>query len=152
MRFHLVVLVWGISGFFATAGEPEPYSVKRYNLLWQTDVFQKPVNEQPATAAKVDTQKQPAWTVAGVYSIDGKQGAVVMHRVSGVIEEVGIDFVSPSGIILTKIHQTAAGQLPRIEVKIDGEHQVLTGHRSAKGSGTAKVQSIPAKSMTLGQR
>ena len=90
--------------------------------------------------------------MAGVYSIDGKQGAVVMHRVSGVIEEVGSDFVSPSGIIVTKIHHTAAGQLPRIEVKIDGQHQVLTGHRSAKGSGTAKIQNEPANTVTLGQR
>ena len=151
MRLFLptvIVLALPLSGF---SGEPQPYPVERYNLLWQTDVYKKQEVKRPSPQMTHNQQETP-WFVAGVFSIDGKKGAVIMNRDSGAVEEVGEDYVSNSGITLTKIFPTASGQLPRIEVSIQGEKHTLTGVRNSGPKKPKNQQKSAARVVDLGKR
>ena len=143
LRCFLIIL-FVLNGAVIEAEEPKTFSVNRYGLLWQMDAFKNSAVQDPAPApiqTPVPEQPVSEWGVAGVFSLHGKQGAILMNSRTNAIEQVGTDEDSPSGMRLFRIHDPKIGQFPGVEVTQNGKRIFLTGITARP----AKISPIKAK-------
>lgn len=128
MKRCLITLLLFVAVCTVKAEEPKAFSVNRYSLLWQSNAFRKaPPPKPPKPKRDIARQPDSNWQVAGIFVIQGKQGAVVMNSKTKAVEQISSDSESPSGLRLLRVHDTRVGQLPRIEVIENGRRIVLTG-------------------------
>lgn len=141
MRPALLIIAGCLGLSSVSHAEPRPYSVERYQSIWQgKQVFVKVPRSLPSLSELGE------WTVAGVFSFGPEEGAVIVNRASGAIEYLNTSTPSPSGLVLSRISFSHAGQAPSIEVVRNGRPVTLNG--PAVGVSLANqepIQYLPAK-------
>lgn len=133
MQKCFLIFIFVLIGTLIEADEPKAFSVNRYSLLWQLDAFANstvPITVTAPIQEVVPEQTVTEWVVAGVFSLHGKLGAILMNSNTNAVEQVYSSEDSPSGMRLLQIHDAKVGQIPGIEVTQNGSRIFLKGIRA----------------------
>lgn len=95
------------------------YSVDRYSVLWQQSVF----------AGKTDRGelinfKAEEWALVGVFTFDKGEGAVIVNRKSGSVEQVEQGMANRSGLKLISVLPADGEQPQRARIEF-GDKEYL---------------------------
>ncbi len=127
-RLIILLILSSTTSLVVAQDKPKGYSLERYAVIWQNSLFTK--TDSPK--GRDIPNSSSYWTLAGTFSFPGGQGAMIVNRATGMVEQIQTTEKNSSGMILVEVLPSKESGFISVKVEHEGRMFWVSDHRARR--------------------
>ena len=95
--------------------KPKTYSLVRYSVIWENSLFATNIE------GKAVPNTTDYWSLSGVFTFSGGQGAVIVNQVNGDVEQIETGKINDAGFALKEVVGLDKSEPLKVRVEKEGQ-------------------------------